>query len=351
MTPVIDRPRTLLLAAAAVVAVLSALVARSLAQRGETPPIVGPDRRPVPASVASLEQATLGGVPQWILVRGQDRAKPVLLFLHGGPGMPAMFLAHAWQRGLEQDFVVVHWDRRGTGKSARVPLPPGSLTVRRTLDDLLELVDTLRARFGHDRVYLVGHSWGSHLGLLAVREHPDRYLAFVGTGQLAGTSAAVREARRAWLAARQAAPAAERVTEDDVFRHGGELHGRTSFWPILAAGLRAPEYDLRDVLSLKGASDRVNRDLREDVEPRPLEGEVARVEVPVFFLLGRHDMNTPSALAAAYLERLDAPLKGQVWFEASAHFPFFEEPDRFRAAMRRVDAEVRAFWAARSGPR
>ncbi len=344
---------------------LSALLAAALAvagawelvlSRGRTPAIVGPDGAPAPGSVASLEEVRLGGVPQWVLVRGRDRAKPVLLFVHGGPGMPAMFLAHAWQRPLEEDFVVVQWDRRGVGKSARSPLPPGSLTVRRTLDDLHELTDLLRARFGQERIYLLGHSWGSYLGLLAVRERPDRYLAFVGTGQMAGTRASVRAARRALLAAevkrsrdddlarRLADPAAE-LTEDDLFRHGGELHAATSLWPLLWAGVGAPEYELRDVLALKPSADLVNREMREDVEPRPLEGEVRPITVPVFFLLGRHDQDTPAALAAASLARLGAPLARVEWFERSAHFPFFEEPERFREAMARVDAAVRRFWS------
>lgn len=78
---------------------------------GRTPGIEGP------LAVAVLEELDLSGSRQWVLIRGQDRTKPVLLFLHGGPGMPAMYLAHAWQSGLERDFVVVHWDRRGAGKS------------------------------------------------------------------------------------------------------------------------------------------------------------------------------------------------------------------------------------------
>lgn len=354
------RARLVLAGTAGALALTAAWAAWELVlSRGATPAIAGGDGLPVPGSVASLQEVPLGGVQQWVLVRGRDRARPVVLFLHGGPGMPAMYLAHAWQRALERDFVVVHWDRRGTGKSSRVEPPPGSLGVRRTLDDLFELTDWLRARFGQDRIYLVGHSWGSYLGLLAVRERPDRYLAFIGTGQMAGTRAEVRAARLAFLRrkaaerkdegllARLRGPGAE-PSEDDLFRHGGEVHAATSIWPLVAGGLRAPEYDVFEALALKRAADRVNRDMRLDVAPRPLEGEVEAVQVPVFFFLGRHDLNTPSELAAAYLGRLRAPLKGVEWFEASAHFPFFEEPDRFREAMARVDAEVRRFRDARA---
>jgi pimeloyl-ACP methyl ester carboxylesterase len=248
------RARTAIGIAAALAAVAAgALVLRPAAS---TPPILGDDGRPLPGSVASLERVRLGGVEQAILVRGRDVTRPVVLFLHGGPGMPAMFLAHAWQRPLERDFLVVQWDRRGTGKS-RDGVPAGSLGVRRVLDDLHELTALLRARFGQRRILLVGHSWGSYLGLLAVREHPDDFLAFVGTGQMAGTEEEVRAARREGLVARAVAAGdaalAARIadprappTEDDVFRLGGELADATSIWPIIATGLRAPEYDLGD---------------------------------------------------------------------------------------------------------
>jgi pimeloyl-ACP methyl ester carboxylesterase len=335
--------------AAVVLAVILGAVFALTVLRGRTPGLSGP------RSVTSLEKIGLGGVEQWVLIRGHDRDSPVLLFLHGGPGMPAMFLAHAFQRRLEREFVVVHWDRRGAGKSFDAASDRTGLSVRRTLEDAYELTRILRTRFGQDRIYLVGHSWGSYLGLLAVREHPEYYLAFVGTGQMAGDRGQVEAERREFLVraaaetgdpelrARLAAPLVE-VTEDDLFRYGGELHAARNFLPILMTGLRAPEYTLRDIANVKKGSDLVGREMKYDVEPKPLEGEIPALEVPVFFLLGRHDFNTPSRLAAEYLNRLSAPLNGLVWFERSAHFPFFEEPKRFRAEMLRIDGQVREFW-------
>ena len=332
------------LGAAASVGVASAIIEFAV-RRPRTPRINGH------RSVASLEKVRIGGVEQWVLIRGHDRTKPVLLFLHGGPGMPAMFLAHAFQRGLERDFVVVHWDRRGAGKSFEAALQGPDLSVSQTLEDTYELTRHLRARFSQPQIYLVGHSWGSYLGLLAVSGHPEYYRAFVGTGQLAGSHEEVRALRHEFISraarvsgdpqlrARLAAGTLE-VTEDDLFRFGGELHAARSFWPILLTGLRAPEYTLRDILNVKQGADLVGREMKVDVAPKPLEGEVSRLKVPVFFFLGRHDYNTPSRLAAAYLERLDAPLKELVWFEQSAHFPFFEEPGRFHSEMVRAHRAV-----------
>jgi pimeloyl-ACP methyl ester carboxylesterase len=319
-------------------------------QQGKTPPIS------VPGSIASLEKHKIGGVDQWILIRGYDQTKPVLLFLHGGPGMPSMFLAHEFQSELERDFVVVHWDRRGAGKSFDAHLQVSALSVRQTLNDTYELTQMLRERFHKQRIYLVGHSWGSYLGLLAVHEHPEYYSAFIGMGQVAGNRDQVYALRREFLsrAAKETgdsdlrvrlADANMEVTEDDLFRFGGELYASRSYWPILKAGLlNAPEYTLWDAINVKKGADFINREMKYDVVPKLLEGEISRVDVPVFFFLGRWDFNTPSQLAADYLDRLNAPLKGLVWFEHSAHFPFFEEPDHFHKEMVRVNQSVVEFW-------
>jgi pimeloyl-ACP methyl ester carboxylesterase len=144
---------------------------------GRTPPIHGPH------SIASLECVRIGGVDQYVLIRGSDSSLPILLFLHGGPGMPAMYLAHAFQRELEKEFVVVQWDRRGAGKSYREDIS-NTLTTEQLVADTIELTNMLHARFHRDKVYLVGHSWGTYLGMLVIARHPELYRAYVGIGQL-----------------------------------------------------------------------------------------------------------------------------------------------------------------------
>lgn len=341
--------RVILAFAAIALLSLLAITLKFVAIRGGTPAI------PDSGSIASLEKQQIGGVDQWVLIRGRDRTNPVLLFLHGGPGMPAMYLAHEFQSELERDFVIVHWDRRGAGKSFDARLQTPAFSVRQTLNDTYELTEKLRVRFHQQRIYLVGHSWGSYLGLLAIREHPEYYTAFIGMGVPAGSREQVRVLQREFLSrtatytgnpnlkARLAGATME-VSEDDLFECGGELYASRSFWPILKAGLSAPEYTLRDAMNVKKGADLLNHKMKYDVVPGLLEGEILRVSVPVFFFLGRHDFNTPSRLAAEYLARLDTPLKGLVWFEHSAHFPFFEESDLFRKEMVRVEHEVQAFW-------
>jgi pimeloyl-ACP methyl ester carboxylesterase len=149
-----------------------------------------PGRTPAihtPNSIASLEHIHIGGVDQYTLIRGNDSSHPVLLFLHGGPGMPAMYLAHAFQPELEKEFVVVQWDRRAAGKSYREDIS-STLTTEQLVADTVELTNVLRARFHQDRIYLVGHSWGTYLGMLVIARHPELYHAYVGIGQLARSS-------------------------------------------------------------------------------------------------------------------------------------------------------------------
>jgi pimeloyl-ACP methyl ester carboxylesterase len=329
--------RTRIWLGAAVVSLLLVLSAM-FAGRGATPSIPGP------AAVAELRQLELGGDSQWVLMRGVDRANPVVLFLHGGPGMPAMYLAHDFQRQWEHELVMVHWDRLGAGKSYKGGLARDSFDLRRTLNDTHELAEWLRRRFGVANILLVGHSWGSYLGLAAVAERPDLYGAFVGTGQVAGRPPDVREKRVAALLplAEERGDenllgriaAAEPITEDDLFRYGGSLHGKRSYLPILLTGLRAREYTVRDIANVAPGANRVGRLMRGDTVP--LDSLVKRVEVPVYFFLGRHDLNTPSVLAEQYLARLQAPRKGIFWFESSAHFPHWEEPKRFLGGLRQV---------------
>jgi pimeloyl-ACP methyl ester carboxylesterase len=132
-----------------------------------------------PAGIASLEKVRLGGVDQWIQIRGEDRAKPILLFLHSGPGFPEMPFAHV-NAALEKDFVVVQWDQRGAGKSYAPSIPESSMTIEQFVSDAHELVALLLERFGRSKLILIAHSWGSIIGALTVAKYPEQFEAYVG---------------------------------------------------------------------------------------------------------------------------------------------------------------------------
>ena len=325
---------------------LSALVVAALATGlylwftpGRTPAIPGPH------SIASLEAVRIGGVHQYILVRGNDTALPVLLFLHGGPGMPAMYLAHAFQRELEKDFVVVHWDRRAAGKSYREDLND-TLTSEQLVADTLELTNWLRARFRQEKIYLTGHSWGTYLGMLVIARHPELYRAYVGIGQLARMAPIAgiqdefirRSARRTGdlEAIKELDERGRDVRETLVFKFGGELHRATSFLPLLLTGLAAPEYSLRDARNIpKGVALYARHFVYNSISGELMDA-IPQVQIPVYFFTGRYDYTDPVMLTEEYFSRIRAPEKHLVWFEQSAHFPFFEEPAAFAQQMRAV---------------
>ena len=314
-------------------------------KRPHTPPVRDAKGRDIEGSVASLEQVELGGFPQWILIRG-DPSKPLVLFLHGGPGMPMMWMAHRFQRPLEDEFLLVHWDQRGAGKSFAELPPIESMSDEQILADALHLVRLLEERYGKDRILLVGHSWGSYIGSLFAVRHPELLYAYVGIGQVTG-SASGDSITESWLRRRAREEGeTEALTDLDaqgesayekwLFRFGGEIRGETNYLTFIWTGLKAPEYGLGDVARVGRGSGWSSEHMRELAIDGPLEEEVTCLAVPVWLFLGEADYVTPSALAVHWLQSLRAPSKGSVRFDASAHFPYYEEPVAFQSALRKV---------------
>jgi len=227
-----------------------------LLRGGYTPQYRSPD------SIASLEQITPGGSPQWVLIRGANRNNPLLLFLHGGPGTPTMYLAHDFQRELEKDFVVVQWDRRGAGKSFAVGLSGPELSVSREIEDTLQLINQLRSRFHQKKVYLVGFSYGSYLGILVAKRAPEVLHAYVGIGQLACSDDENRVIQDSFIR-EQATRTSDRQALDELngqrpfdrekwlFKYGAEIRSARNWWPLLWSGLLAPEYTFQDAVNVK----------------------------------------------------------------------------------------------------
>ena len=342
MLPSSFRPGVLMLGV-----VIAALLMGCASTR--TPPILDPDGRPRPGAVASLEKIRLGGVDQWILIRGEDVRKPLLLKLHGGPGQAEMATV-ALNRLLERDFVVVEWDQRGAGKSAQAIDPAAGMTTDQLVEDTHDLTQLLLKRFHQHSLILVGHSWGSVIGLKTVAKYPEAYRAFVSTGQMAnfaqglkvGYSSLVAEAaRRGDVQAKRdllAIGPPPYVGADGASRralYGKWLEAYGAYWHSSARFdrvgwmLSAVEYSWPEKLAFTAAADRSFQRLLPEMMALDLPATIPRVEVPVYFAVGRYDQMAPWQVSQAYFAALQAPAKTWTWFEKSAHFPQWEEPIAF----------------------
>ena len=320
---------------------------------GSTSPITDARGRRVAGGIASLERVVLGGVAQSIVIRGWSAANPVLLYLHGGPGTSELGMLRTYNmQALEQRFTVVVWDQRGAAKSYSALEPASGMTVEQLLSDTCELVELLCKRFGQPKIFLVGHSWGSTLGVLTVKRHPERFHAYVGVGQVVNMLEGERlsyawtleQARRAGdtrsvakLEQIGVPPYAEPVrpkviTQRAILgKYGGEVHGSRygGMFVVLNALLRTREYGWVDRINFfRGIFASIDL-LWPQIMSINLFEQAPELDVPVYFLEGRHDHEAPSVLVEQYHRALVAPRKRLIWFERSAHFVNTEEADAF----------------------
>ena len=315
-----------------------------------TKPILDAQGRVVPGSIATLEPLTLGGVRQWLLVRGRRADAPLLLKLHGGPGQAEM--ATVGLNGLlEDDFVVIEWDQRGSGKSRASIQPAAAMNIDQLVADTIELTEHLTQRFGKQQLIIVGHSWGSILGLMAVKRRPDLYKAFVSTGLIANFAEGQEVAYRFLLAEAKRRSESKALAELTAIggppyagADGGAKWKRCARWlgefgavwhssdKFNRVGwmVSSIEYSWPEKLRFTRAAERSFDLLYADLLSVNLIEAVRQVEVPVFFAEGRYDQLAPVEVAERYFSGLVAPAKEWVLFENSAHFPQWEEKERFR---------------------
>ncbi len=326
----------------------------------KTPKIKNADGKVPPNSIASLEKVKIKGIDQCLLIRGHDVNNPLLLFLHGGPGSPEMGLAYLSQRRAEEYFTIVHWDQRGAGKSFSKKIPAETLNVEQFISDTHELVQLLKSRFNKEKIYLLGHSWGSVLGTLVVQRYPDLFHAYIGMGQVVNMIENENISYKYTLDAAKKAGNNKVVNKletldppyiDDIkalrfqrkwlARYGGALHDEKSMMVMIKKGFLSPEYSLRDLPRFIKGSLRTAKAMWEELADINFIEQVPELKVPVYFFEGRYDYQVPFELAEKFYEKLKAPKKKLIWFEKSGHCPNFEEPEKFQDALISVNQEIK----------
>jgi pimeloyl-ACP methyl ester carboxylesterase len=300
-----------------------------------------------PNGIDEGQYVEVGGIQQWITIRGEDRNNPVLLFLHGGPGDATNPWGYAGFRLWFRHFTVVQWDQRGAGRTFgnNRAAPLHDMTVARMTQDGVELADILRKQLRKDKIVLVGHSWGSILGVLMVKARPDLFYAFVGTGQVADPATSYTVAHRELL------KKAETLKDERAIRElldvgpppyrDGRGYGVQRKWSNFFEGadafiasmvgfaLTAPGYTLRDVNDwFDGQNASAERLVPQTsaLDARTLGGDFA---APVFVIQGAEDFTTPTSLARSFIDAARAPDKGFVAIEGSGHFAVFMKSSAF----------------------
>ncbi|MGB7982654.1 MAG: alpha/beta hydrolase [Candidatus Nanopelagicales bacterium] len=296
----------------------------------------------------------INGVEQGMFIKGTSPDNPVLLFVHGGPGMTMYWMTQRRPIDIYDDFTVVWWEQRGAGLSYDPEIPAETMVASQFIDDTLEVTRYLLGRFDRDKLYLMGHSWGSYIGIQAVAKAPEMYHAYVGVGQLThqieseqlayeyalaqfkdtGDDRMLRRLRGAPPRAWAPLPSAYMALRDEYMHKAGV--GTTRAMRSVITGIflpswRSSEYTLMEKVNLwrgKLYSRRAAFGLWDTMLMTDLRREVPCVEIPVYFLHGKYDYTSAYPLAQDYFDTLEAPVKGFYTFERSAHSPILEEPDR-----------------------
>jgi pimeloyl-ACP methyl ester carboxylesterase len=307
----------------------------------------------VASSIAELITVDIGGHDLAMMIRGVSIDNPVLLFLAGGPGGSELGAMRNHLEALEQHFVVVTWDQRGTGKSYTEIGPTATLTLDNAVADTIEVTNYLRNRFGQERIYLLGQSWGSTLGVLAVQQQPELYSAFIGTGQMVSqlaTDTIFYNDTLAWARANGdtdlegelveiGPPPYDRMldyetalsSEHEVYPydHSANSEGEGGF----SENFLVPEYTLIEQVHLLGAFMDTFSILYPQLQGIDFRRTATEFEIPMFFVQGTHEADGRAQPFAEWYEMVDAPVKDLVVLDTSGHRPLFEQPDEFVAYM------------------
>ncbi len=302
------------------------------------------------------ENVEVNGSIQNIRVRAAKKGLPVILFLHGGPGVCDRHNILRDHSDLAEDFTLVCWDQRGSGKSYTPGIKKSVPKVADYVDDVEFMLEYLTGKFGVRKVAMVGHSWGSIIGVLAAARRPDLLFAYVGEGQFVDgdrneegsyrfclEEAKRRGDKKALAALEKGAPVdgvypdnkSMMIQRDCLSRYGGAIHGGKQglVKGLLMPLLKTKEYSLADIVKYAQGATYLTDVMWPDVVGQRLSA-IKSLDVPVVITQGRHDYNTPSAIAKEWFDALSAPAKKWVWFENSAHSPDVEEPEKWSAVLK-----------------
>ena len=323
---------------------------------GKAKPFLDERGKPLEGSISEKIFVNINGVEQGMFIKSKDSTNPVLLYLHGG--MPDYFLTRKYPTGLEDYFTVVWWEQRGSGLSYSADIPPETMTLEQMISDTKEVTNYLRKRFGQEKIYLMGHSGGTFIGIQVASRAPELYHAYIGVAQMSnqlkserlaydymlkkfrenGNTKMVRKLEAAPVTMTDGIPDAYRVLRDPAMHSLGigtthDMHSVIT--GIFLPSLTCREYTLIEKVNMwRGKSRSGISILWANILTTDLSKQVPELKLPVYFFEGIYDYTCSYTEAKSYFEKLKAPIKGFYTFEKSAHSPLFEEPEKMQQILR-----------------
>ena len=332
------------------VCILLLIAALLAVSPGKVKPILDESGKPVSGSISEKIFINVNGIEQGMFIKGKNVKNPVLLYLHGG--MPDYFLTMKYPTGLEDYFTIVWWEQRGSGLSYGADIPPEMMTLEQMMTDTKEVTNYLRKRFGQEKIYLMGHSGGTFIGIQVAARWPELYTAYIGVAQMSnqlkseilaydymikqfsenGNNRMVRKLKAAPVTLTDGTPDAyQRLRDPAMHSLGiGTTHDMKSvITGIFLPSLTCREYTLIEKINMwRGKSRSGISILWAKMLTTDLSRQVPELNLPVYFFEGIYDYTCSYIEAKSYFGKLNAPVKGFYTFEHSAHSPLFEEPEK-----------------------
>ena len=332
------------------------LIAIFIVMPAGTEAIVDSEGEIIKGSIAEMKEIKLGGVDQWLLIRGEDKNNPVILMLSGGPGSSELGRFLKFNQELEKDFVVVNWEQRGCGKSFSASADKSSLTIEQYVSDVNELSEYLKTKFNKEKIYLLGHSWGTIIGTMAVQEKPENFHAYIGAAQMVNVKKTDQYMYDFVLESAKSKGEDKKVKKmidagpppyfgdgmlkkyqlfltsyADYYQAENPFVENDSSWFNPLTMFWFDEYSFIDKINFFRGMLNTFPAVYQQLQDIDFTVQAVDLEVPVYYLIGRHDYT--AKFIDDYFERINAPKKELIYFEHSHHGEIWSESEKFHEIM------------------
>ncbi len=324
---------------------------------GKIEPYLDKNGKPLTGSIAEKTFVNIGGITQGMFIKSKNIKNPILLYVHGGPAFPNYFLIDKYKPNLEDYFTVCYWEQRGGGLSYTPQVTLESMNYAQLANDAIEVTNYLRKRFDKEKIYIMAHSGGTPIALLAIQKNPELFHAYIGMGQISNQGESEKLAYSYMLEKYKVDKNQKRINElekykvlesnsnvltfhkskiRDQYMHElgiGTMHKKISvFWDIFIPVWTCKAYTISEKINIWKAkfSFLPKTNLLNEMLETDFTAKVPKLDIPVYFFSGKYDLTVNINLSKAYLNKLSAPLKGFYTFNNSAHSPLFEEPELVR---------------------